>query len=108
MEPGDPRPDGAALVTARLLARLDAAQLAAWTGKHRTTLARMERGQARVCRATFHLLQILAGALPWRAWRGWRVAGGRLYAPGARHGFTPGDVAGIPFRAQHEIGRAHV
>jgi hypothetical protein len=42
------------------------------------------------------LLEVLAGRCPWPAWADWQVgADGRLYAPGARDGVAPGDVASL-------------
>lgn len=42
------------------------------------------------------LLEVLAGRCPWPAWDGWQVgADGKLYAPGARDGVPPGDVASL-------------
>lgn len=86
-------PVGADLREARLLAGLPPAALRVWTGKHPTTLARMERDEARVCRATYHLLVILGGVCPWPAWRGWSCVGERLYPPEDRtRGFAAHDI----------------
>jgi hypothetical protein len=42
------------------------------------------------------LLEVLAGRCPWPAWDGWQVGhDGRLYAPGARDGVAPNDVASL-------------
>lgn len=42
------------------------------------------------------LAEVAAGALPWPAWSGWHARQGALYAPGARDGATPGEVAALP------------
>lgn len=86
-------PAGADLRDARLLAGLDPLAIVAWTGKHRTSWRRMERGQTRVCLACYHLAVILSGACPWPAWRGWMVVGDRLYPPEDRtRGFSGEEV----------------
>lgn len=47
------------------------------------------------------LLAVLAGRLPYAAWDGWEIgADGRLYAPGARDGASPEDVAALPWWRQ--------
>jgi hypothetical protein len=47
------------------------------------------------------LLEVLAGRCPWPAWADWQVgADGRLYAPGARDGFTPAMVVAAPWWRQ--------
>ena len=57
------------------------AELEAWTGRHRTTLARMEHGATRVDRAVWYLLLVLGGLHPWPAWAGWRTVGDAIYSP---------------------------
>lgn len=42
------------------------------------------------------LLEVLSGRCPWPAWDGWQVGpDGKLYAPGARDGVAPNDVASL-------------
>lgn len=82
--PDDPiptHPTGRDLTAARLRAALSPAELGAWTGRHRTTIARMERGEARVDRAVWYLLLVLGGLHPWPAWAGWRTVGDAIYSP---------------------------
>ena len=74
-------PTGADLTAARLRAALSPEELTAWTGRHRTTLARMERDETRVDRAVWYLLLVLGGLHPWPAWAGWRTVGDAIYSP---------------------------
>lgn len=97
--PGTPRGDD--LVALRLRAGLTLDQVATWTGQHRSTVRRQERGQARVCVASARLLAVLAGCLPWAPWAGWTVRAGALTSPDdARLSYTPGELLLVTFAWQ--------
>lgn len=94
-------PCAADLVHLRLRAGLTLDQVARWTGQHRSTVRRQERGQARVCLASARLLAILAGWLPWPPWHGWTVRDGALTSPDdARLAYTPGALVMVTFAWQ--------
>jgi DNA-binding XRE family transcriptional regulator len=80
-----------------------AAQAAAWLGVHERTLRRIETGETRRAGPVLRALTLKAGELGalHTAWGGWRLApDGRLYPPGYRYGFVPGDILAEYFRIQ--------
>jgi hypothetical protein len=58
------------------------------------------RRQGRAPASVVLWLEVQSGELPWPAWRGWRQADGRLYAPSWRDGFTPTEVLGAWWHRQ--------
>lgn len=86
---------GRDLLELRMLAGLSIDQAAEWSGLHRTTLRRMERGQARAAPAVARLWMILGGWMPWSGWEGWECVGGELRQAGSSRGWTAGDVMGL-------------
>lgn len=80
------------LKEARQLAGLSLQQAAELSGIHRTTYARQETGKTRVNIATYRLLNILDGVMPWQDWHGWKVNKGKLYAPNDPRAYTKEDL----------------
>lgn len=94
-------PDGAAVRELRRRATLSRADACAWLGVHRTTLARLERGETRAALGQVHLLAVLAGVLPFAAWAGWSVRAGALVSPDdARQRYTVPEIAMVTFAWQ--------
>lgn len=86
-----PRPEH--LRAARLAARMTVVAAAHWCAMSARGWQRMERGETRVQVASYRLMLILAGALPWIGWRGWLMSDGHLFEPGStRRGLAPGQI----------------
>jgi hypothetical protein len=99
-------PSGEDLPALQLLAGVPSAALASLAGVSLRTVRRW-RTRRRAPPAVMLLLEILAGRIPWPGFEGWTCAGGRLYPPGARDGYSAAEIGHISLLRQlaREIGR---